>query len=89
MSRRRRRRLVKPQGNVMDVVYTLIPGMIVLGLVLVGILIWAVKHGQYEDLEGDANRILLDEDEEMMPGEKPARRPAKPRPDLNGPDAED
>lgn len=46
----------------MDVIYTLIPGMIFLGLVLVAILIWAVKRGQYDDLEGDAQRILMDED---------------------------
>lgn len=50
----------------MDVIYSLIPSMIFIGLVLVGILIWAVKRGQYEDLEGDAHRILLDEDDEMM-----------------------
>ncbi len=49
----------------MEVVYTLIPGMIFFGLVLVGILIWAVKRGHYEDLEGDAQRILMDEDEPL------------------------
>jgi cbb3-type cytochrome oxidase maturation protein len=54
----------------MDVIYSLIPSMIFIGLVLVGILIWAVRHGQYDDLEGDAHRILLDEDAEMLGGEK-------------------
>lgn len=53
----------------MDVVYTLIPGMIVVGLILVGVLIWNVKHGQYEDMEGDANRILMDDDDPMLPDE--------------------
>ncbi len=47
----------------MEVIYTLIPGMIFFGLVFVGVLIWAIRKGQYEDLEGDAHRILLDEDE--------------------------
>ena len=47
----------------MEVIYTLIPGMIFFGLVFVGVLIWAIRRGQYEDLEGDAHRILLDEDE--------------------------
>lgn len=51
----------------MDVVYTLIPGMILLGLIMVGILIWAVKRGQYDDLEGDGNRILMDDDDPMLP----------------------
>ena len=46
----------------MDVIYSLIPGMIFLGLIFVGILIWAVRRGQYDDLDGDANRILMDDD---------------------------
>ncbi|MEN8170646.1 MAG: cbb3-type cytochrome oxidase assembly protein CcoS [Pseudomonadota bacterium] len=54
----------------MEVIYSLIPSMIFIGLILVGILIWAVKRGQYEDLEGDAHRILLDEDDDMMGGDK-------------------
>ena len=66
----------------MDVIYSLIPSMIFIGLVLVGILIWAVKRGQYDDLDGDAHRILLDEDEEMMAsGNKRDQR--------NWPDADD
>ncbi len=52
----------------MEVIYTLIPGMIFFGLVFVGVLIWAIKKGQYDDLEGDAHRILLDDD---APEEKP------------------
>ena len=47
----------------MEVIYSLIPGMIFIGLVLVGILIWNVKKGQYEDMEGDGSRILMDDDE--------------------------
>ncbi len=54
----------------MDVIYTLIPGMIFLGLIMVGILIWAVKKGQYEDLDGDANRILMDDDDPILPENK-------------------
>ncbi|HEU0219760.1 MAG TPA: cbb3-type cytochrome oxidase assembly protein CcoS [Gallionella sp.] len=50
----------------MDVIYSLIPGMMVFGLVFLVVLIWAVKKGQYEDMEGNANRILLDDDEDMM-----------------------
>ena len=53
----------------MDVIYLLIPGMIVLGLVMVGVLVWAVKSGQYDDLEGDAHRILMDEDDPLLPEE--------------------
>jgi cbb3-type cytochrome oxidase maturation protein len=50
----------------MEVIYSLIPGMTFFGLVFVGILIWAVKKGQYEDMEGNASRILLDDDEDAM-----------------------
>lgn len=50
----------------MDVIYSLIPGMMFFGLIFLAVLIWAVKKGQYEDMEGNANRILLDDDEDMM-----------------------
>ena len=46
----------------MDVIYGLIPGMLILGLVGVGVFFWAAKSGQFEDLEGEANRILMDDD---------------------------
>jgi len=36
--------------------------MIVLGLVGVGVFFWAAKSGQFEDLEGEASRILMDDD---------------------------
>lgn len=52
----------------MEVIYGLIPAMIILGLVMVGVLVWAVKSGQYDDLEGDANRILMDDDDPLLPG---------------------
>jgi len=46
----------------MSVIYGLIPGMILLGLVSVLIFFWAVRAGQYDDLEGPAHRILNDDD---------------------------
>ena len=49
----------------MDVIYSLIPGMMFFGLIFLAVLIWAVKKGQYEDMEGNASRILLDDDEDM------------------------
>lgn len=52
----------------MEVIYGLIPGMIVVGLVIFGILIWAARSGQYDDLEGPANRILMDDDDPLLPG---------------------
>lgn len=53
----------------MSVIYGLIPAMIILGLVMVGVLVWAVRSGQYDDLEGDANRIIMDDDDPLIPNE--------------------
>jgi len=47
----------------MEVIYGLIPGMVVLGLLAVAVLFWAARSGQFDDLEGDAQRILMDDDE--------------------------
>jgi cbb3-type cytochrome oxidase maturation protein len=55
----------------MEVIYGLIPGMILLGLVAVGVLFWAARSGQFDDLEGDAHRILMDDDEPIDPRRLP------------------
>lgn len=55
----------------MDVIYGLIPLMIGLGLIGVVIFIWSVRSGQYDDMEGDANRILMDDDDPLLPENQP------------------
>jgi len=42
---------------------------IALGLGLLGLVafFWALKRGQFEDLDGAANRILYDDDDEEGP----------------------
>lgn len=35
----------------------------IFGLVALGCLLWALSSGQYDDLDGAAARILLDDDE--------------------------
>jgi cbb3-type cytochrome oxidase maturation protein len=52
----------------MDIIYALIPSMIFIGLVLVALLFWSIKSGQFDDFEGDAQRILMDED--LIPTKK-------------------
>ncbi len=47
----------------MEILYLLIPLSLVLVGVAVWIFFWAVKSGQFEDLEGPAQRILLDDDD--------------------------
>lgn len=56
----------------MEVIYGLIPGMLILGLIAVAVLFWAARTGQFEDLEGDAHRILMDDD---VPERDPRRFP--------------
>lgn len=55
----------------MTILYLLIP----LTLVVMGIAIWAflwsVKSGQFDDLEGPAYRILMDDDDPRIPGRNP------------------
>ncbi|KAA1174935.1 cbb3-type cytochrome oxidase assembly protein CcoS [Marinobacter salinexigens] len=60
----------------MQIVMILVP--LVLIVVGLGVLLfsWAVKSGQYDDLEGPAHRILYDDDKDMIPEE--ARVDKKP-----------
>lgn len=73
----------------MEVIYSLIPAMIFLGLAMVVVLVWAIRRGQYEDLEGDAHRILHDDDDPNLPTEMRARKKKAPRSDKVMPDADD
>lgn len=43
----------------------LIPIALCLGMTGLAAFFWSMRDGQYEDLDGAANRILLDEDDEL------------------------
>ncbi len=51
--------------------------MVPLSILLIGLCIWvfswAVKSGQFDDLEGPAHSILFDDDDHMIP-DHPARK---------------
>ena len=49
----------------MEAVYLLIPLAVVLVALIIWALLWAIRSGQFDDLEGPAHRILMDEDEPM------------------------
>jgi cbb3-type cytochrome oxidase maturation protein len=58
----------------MEIIYLLIPiSLLLLGLI-VWILLWAVRSGQYDDMEGPAQRILMDEDKIVERDDEQAKK---------------
>ena len=49
-------------------------------LIIVGVF-WSIKSGQFDDMQGPAERILTDDDDPRLPG-KP-KRPEAPNSDTN------
>ena len=46
----------------MDVIYGLIPMMLIFGFFVVVIFIWMAKTGHFDDLDGAANRIFMEDE---------------------------
>ena len=46
----------------MEIIFLLIPVSLLLIVIIVAILFWAVRSGQYDDLEAPRHRILMDDD---------------------------
>ena len=53
----------------MEVLYLLIPLSLVLVGIVVWVLLWAIRAGQFDDLEGPAHQILMDDDDTAHPDE--------------------
>jgi cbb3-type cytochrome oxidase maturation protein len=51
----------------MEILYLLIPISVLLVFVIGAIFWWSLRHGQFEDLEGPAYRVLMDDDTPSMP----------------------
>jgi len=47
----------------MEVIYIMIPMALILVGVIVWIFFWSVRSGQFDDLEGPAHEILMDDDD--------------------------
>ncbi len=47
----------------MNVLIYLIPIALFLGLLGLAAFLWALRNGQFDDLDGAAERVLLDDDE--------------------------
>ena len=53
----------------METIYILIPLSIIVLALMIGLLYWASRSGQFDDLEGPAQRILMDEDKPIEESE--------------------
>ncbi|MBF0400618.1 MAG: cbb3-type cytochrome oxidase assembly protein CcoS [Magnetococcales bacterium] len=51
----------------MDAIYLLLPLALLLGTGALALLIWSIRHGQFDDMEGPAQRILFEDDQAMIP----------------------
>ncbi len=63
----------------MDILYLLIPISLVFVGFIAWIFLWAVKTGQFEDMEGPAHRILMDDDMEPSRRDERESRPPTER----------
>ena len=64
----------------MEAIYLLLPVALIIVIAIIVIFFWAVKSDQFEDLEGPAHRIIMDDDDNIS---------AKPRHDTGGDKADD
>lgn len=51
----------------MEILYLLIPMSVGLVFVIAIIFWWSLRSGQFEDLEGPAYRVLMDDDKAIIP----------------------
>ena len=56
----------------MEILYLLVPLAVILAGVIVWAFLWSIRSGQFDDLEGPAHRILMDDDDRP-------RAPAEPK----------
>lgn len=56
----------------MEILYLLIPVSVVLVFLIAGVFWWATRNGQFDDLEGPAHRVLMDD--ETSPQERTSIR---------------
>lgn len=47
----------------MDIFYIITIAAIILGALGVWLFVWTLKSGQYDDMDGAAQRILIDDDD--------------------------
>lgn len=61
---------------------TILLGVLVMFIVVVAFIL-TVKSGQYDDLDGPAHRILMDDDDPRIPGNQPTTKSSSKNIDNN------
>ena len=61
----------------MSILYVMIPLAVVLLAVAVWALLWAIKNGQFDDLETHGWSVVLDDDQKPPPMEETKEKPSK------------
>ena len=56
----------------MNVLVYLIPAALLLGGIGLAAFLWAIRSGQFEDLDGAAQRILINDDKPLPDDRSPA-----------------
>ncbi len=49
----------------MEIIYLLLPIALILVAIIIWVFMWAVKTDQFEDLEGPAHRIIMEDDDRV------------------------
>jgi cbb3-type cytochrome oxidase maturation protein len=58
-----------------EILYLLVPLAVLIAVLIAAALLWAVRSGQFDDLEGPAHRILMDDDGPVAPRTTPNKAP--------------
>lgn len=54
----------------MEILFLLIPLAIVIAFIIAAVFFWSVKSGQFDDMQGPAHTILMDDDSPTALSEK-------------------
>lgn len=46
----------------MEIIYLLIPIALFIAVIVAAVFFWSIRSGQFDDLEGPAHQILMDDD---------------------------
>jgi cbb3-type cytochrome oxidase maturation protein len=64
-----------------DSLYFLIPVSIILVAIVIALFLWAVRSGQFDDLDGPAHNILYEEEEKLNDVDDKDEEQANKKPD--------